>query len=126
MGRVASIAALLVVGATASAALFTPMPSTEPTRPTPMKMSSPAQAATPAIEAGRPPPVPLSRLPPLPAPEVAPLTGPPSELSHVQPAKRDAEIAKPVDRSLTSNARCGGRTLTSVRVEPDGTVHIQC
>jgi hypothetical protein len=134
MKRVALAAALLVVAGTASAAMFVPPPAPvvreKPARISaePVMISALAKPSAPTVETKRAP-VPFVRLPPPPAPQMASITEPPPDLSQIQPKPRprEADTAKSaIERGLANNGRCVGRSLTSVRVEGNGTVHVEC
>jgi len=139
MKRLALALALVVVTGTASAAIFVP-PSRSRLEVTPKlspKISLEVKSTAPVILEARRAPVPFTPLPKPPAPHVASLTEPAPDLSQVRPAPIPQsppkesppkagrpESAKEV-KSLLDN-RCGGRPMTSIRVEPDGSIHVQC
>ena len=149
MKRIALAVSLLIVAGTASAAILAPSPVPVPSPPAPPKISSlKTSSAVDVIEAKQDP-VPFIRRE-RPAPRIASLIEPPppdvAGFSQVpqpvllQPAIAPAEpIARTaptkaaiesnpekVVRDLTSDGSCKGRTLTSIRVEPDGRVTVQC
>jgi hypothetical protein len=131
MKRVALAVALLAVAGTASAAMFVPPPTPEPPRAAPARVEpvfAVAKPSAPAIIEANRPPVPFVRLPPPPAPQMATLVDqPPVPAPPPKPRSTAQESAKAtIERGLASNGRCAGRPLTSVRVDGNGTVHVQC
>jgi hypothetical protein len=141
MKRLVLAVTLLVVGGTASAAIFAPAPAPLPS-PLPLpKIGSPTTLSAPEVIEAHREPVPLVRRHRPPAPQIASLTEPPPDFSQIGPFKQSAAVsATPAApprasiggnpdkmvRDLTSGGNCKGRTLTSVSVLPDGRVIVQC
>jgi hypothetical protein len=141
MKRIALALSLLGVAGTASAAIFVPSPLPMPDRPAPKISSVKTLSALHVIEAKQDP-VPVVRRVPL-APHTASLLAPPPDSSGIQvpplmaaptePVARAAPTKASIERNpekvvrdLTSEGNCKGRTLTSIRVEPDGRIVVQC
>jgi hypothetical protein len=138
MKRLALALTLVAVTGTASAAIFVPPSKSRlevTSKPEP-KISAGVKSTAPVILARRAP-VPFTPLPKPPAPQIVSLTEPAPDFSQIRPAPIPQpppkesptkagrpESAKEV-KSL-SDTRCGGRPMTSIRVEPDGSVHVQC
>jgi hypothetical protein len=143
MKRIALAVSLLVVAGTASAAIFVPSPSPVPSRLAPKISSLKTTLSAPEMIEARQDPVPFVRRGP-PAPRIASLKEPPPDFSGIsqipqpavaptEPIARTAPTKASIERNpekvvrdLTSDGNCKGRTLTSIRVEPDGRVIVQC
>ena len=153
MKRVLALACLVAAGA-AIAGVFAPTPkltltATRAVSPGPPSetIPSPTKSTAPLnIETARDPvPFPgVAKPSPLPPPQIASLAEPspvatPTPSTQQQEGQLEAKSpeAKPPEavpiekvtakevRSL-SDARCGGRTMRSITVSPDGSVHVQC
>lgn len=144
MKRIGLAIALFVFAGTASAAIFAP-PSISFAPPSKLISSSPPEAAIApvakatapvTIESGRAPVPYVPHVKP-PIPQLASLTEPsPPALPEIRPPQPPAATVpqpKPQLRHATVNevrnlseARCGGRTIRSIMVTGDGSVHVQC
>jgi hypothetical protein len=131
--------AFLVFAGTASAAIFAPpsAPKLEVTAKAQSAAISPAHKSTaPATMGSGRAPVPYTPRFKPPAPQIAALTEPPPTPAETQPTpvpeakapQPKPEIGRATAREVRnlSEARCGGRAITSIAVLPDGTVHVQC
>jgi hypothetical protein len=140
MKRVALALAFFVVAGTASAAIFSSprtnlsLRSTEKLEFIPREsadISLAVKSSAPlTIETGRAP-VPFTHLPRPPAPQFASLAESPPAVVQTPPPPRAP--AKPAIERATvkevrnlSDGQCGGRTMKSIAVLPDGSVHVQC
>jgi hypothetical protein len=141
MKRVALALAFFVVAGTASAAIFSPPSPALSPRSTSTPEIVPRQAASlsPAVKSSAPliletgrAPVPFTPLPKPPAPQIASLSeSPPPAVVQTPPAP-PAPAKSAIERVTVkevrnlSEGRCGGRTMKSITVLPDGSVHVQC
>lgn len=136
MKHVGLVLAFFVFAGTASAAIFTPpsnskLVTARPQEPVP----SPAVKASALVESGRAP-VPYTPRPKPPLPQIASLTDSPPALMEPPPAPvPEAKAPRPkpdIGRATVkevrnlSEARCGGRPMSSITVLGDGSVHVQC
>lgn len=130
--------AFFVFAGTASAAIFAPPSNSKlvTARPQEPATSPPVKAsAFGGIESGRAP-VPYAPRAKAPVPQLASLTEPPPAPVQTAPApvpEAKALQARPKSGRATakevqnlSEARCGGRPISSITVLGDGTVHVQC
>jgi hypothetical protein len=133
MKRVPLALAFLVVAGTASAAIFDP-PSVSPRQDRPLtKISATAKSSGPLVDAARAP-VPLPHLPKPPPLDLAALaqSPPAAATSPAQPPipspRANAAIRHGAEKEVRvlSDTRCGGRTMKSITVLPDGRVLVDC
>jgi len=138
MKHVGLALAFFTIAGTASAAIFAPPSTSKLVTARPQEaVISPAVKVTPpvAFESGRAP-VPYAPRPKPPAPQTASLTEPTPALAETRPApvaESKAPQPKPDIGRFTANevrnlseARCGGRSIKSITVLGDGSVHMQC
>ena len=147
--------ACLVAAGAAGAALFAPTPklsltATRAVTPGPPSatIASPIESTAPVNMATARDPAPLAEVPkpsPLPPPQTATLAEPPPAATPIRPASpREAKppetrppeakppqavpLEKVTDKEIRglADARCGGRTMSSITVLPDGSVNVQC
>ena len=138
MKRIPLALALIAGAGTASAALFSP-PSTFLTPRSTSVLEVPrgqSGTTTAAVKSGAPltvetkrAPVPFTPLP-KPDPQLASLPQPPPPA--MQPPAARPQAKPMLERATVKEVRnlseghCTGRTMKSITVLPDGTVHVQC
>ena len=138
--KLALALAFLVVAGTASAAIFTPPRTNFSPRSTATLEVTPREAVdmSQAVKSSAPltvgtgrAPVPFTHLAKPPPPQIASLAESPPAVVQTPPAPR-AQAKPAIERATAkevrnlSEGRCGGRTMKSITVLPDGSVHVQC
>jgi hypothetical protein len=132
MKRATLVLAFFVVAVgTASAAIFTPPPALPLEAKPSAKIALAKPSAPLSIQTARPP-VPLPDLPKPPAVEIASLPeSMPAEIAPSPPTARPtANLANgratEQDVSNLAGSYCGGRSIKSIAVMPDGSAQLQC
>ena len=136
MKRVVFVTLMTVLAGTASAAILVPSPEPESSQVKSTKLDAGPRSSAPTSTETRRPPVPLLPSPRRRTPEITSLAEPPADQSQsTAKLQQPGNSPKPaVEREAGKSGRdvasgdnsCRGRSLRSVTIEPNGTVHFQC